>query len=62
MTITLEFNDDHDGLEMEMSEKKYSGPNLNNPFQESQTYTQKLTRTTFASYEKSKILQNKFQL
>ena len=29
MTITLEFNDDHDGLEMEMSEKKYSDPNLN---------------------------------
>ena len=49
MTITLEFNDDHDGLEMEMSEKKYSDPNLNNPFKESQTYTQKLTRTTFAS-------------
>ena len=33
MTITLEFNDDHDGLEMEMSEKKYSDPNLNKPFQ-----------------------------
>ena len=31
MTITLEFNDDHDGLEMEMSEKKYSDPILNNP-------------------------------
>ena len=30
MTITLEFNDDHDGLEMEMSEQKYtSDPNLN---------------------------------
>ena len=49
MTITLEFNDDHDGLEMEMSEKKYSDPNLNNPLTKIHMNVFLIDQITFAS-------------
>ena len=52
MTITLEFNDDHDGLEMEMSEKKYSDPNLNNTFKKAKCKFLEIDQNTICKLTK----------